>query len=126
METAQTALQTFLTKRLKLDWEILTAAQKTAHVVAKEGLQIAVEKELEANRIETDATNLQETVTRKEQLITLLKSRGYACDNSLSDWIKLFNRPDIFGDNWQNKAMFHFQQSTGLDDFIKKIISIIL
>jgi hypothetical protein len=125
MDTAQTALRAFLDARLKdtFVWTTLTAAEKLAHVVAKEGLQIAADKEAEANRIENEKQVADAQLTAKNNLIALLKARGYLCDNSQADWYKLFNHPTIFGKNWKVIADYHISQSTGTDYFLQKIIN---
>lgn len=54
----------------------------------------------------------------KQAYIESLKSIGYLCDNKIDDYYKLFNHPEIFGDNWKEKAELFHSESVSIDDFI--------
>ena len=58
---------------------------------------------------------------QKHAYIDALKSIGFVCDNGIEDYKKLFNRPEIFGANWEQKAELYHSESTSIDNFINLI-----
>jgi len=107
METiAQVALKAFEDGWLTTDWAVLTANQKQTHIGQHYGLKIAAAKEIEANRIEAEQQALIDAETRRQQAITYLTGKGFACDNSLADWQLLYNHPKVFGANWNEQAVY--------------------
>lgn len=118
--TAQEALKTFMNyrKTSTVAWSSLTSAQKQAHILEREGLEIAAEREIYQNQLESEAQAVTDAQTRRQQAITYLTNHGFACDNSLSDWQKLYNHPKIFGANWGEQAQYQFDLGKDLDYFI--------
>lgn len=118
--TAQDALKTFMDDRKTSTvlWSSLTTAQKQAHILEREGLEIAAEREIYANQLESEQQAVTEANNRRQQAITYLQNHGFACDNSLSDWERLYNHPKIFGSNWQAQADAQFALGKDLDYFL--------
>lgn len=117
--TAQLALKAFEDAWITTDWAILTANQKQVHIGQHYALKIDVAKENEANRLESEAQQEADRITRRQQAITYLTNKGFACDNSLADWEKLYNHPHIFGAQWQVQARYQFDQGKDLDWFLQ-------
>jgi len=117
--TAQEALKAFEDDWLTLNWTALTAANKQTHVANHYGLKIAAAKEIEANRIEAENQAVIDAETRRQQAITYLTGKGFACDNSLADWQKLYNHPQIFGANHNAQAVYQFGLNKGLNYFLQ-------
>ena len=129
--TAQDALKTFESGWITLDYSALTNTQKNTLVYTWFGLKVAVAKELESNRLiyeaataEEQAAQLAALEAKRQQIITYLQNYGFACDNSLSDWYKLYNRPAVFGSNWKAQADYQYSLSTGVDYFLQVAYSI--
>jgi hypothetical protein len=59
---------------------------------------------------------------QKQSFIGMLQSLGYVGNNCVEDYKKLFNRPEIFGSTWEEKAELFHAQSTSIDDFINLAI----
>ena len=118
MDTAQKALTDFEATWLTTNWTALTATQKQTHVAQHYGLKIAAAKEIEANRIQSEAYEVTAAATRKQQAITYLTNHGFNCDNSKHDWDLLYNRPHIFGEKWEVQADYQRSISTGVDYFL--------
>lgn len=117
--TAQKALEDFEKTWLTIAWATMTTTQKNTHIANHYDLKIAAAKEVEANRVEEEAAQLALTEQRRQQAITYLINHGFACDNSLSDWNKLYNHPKIFGANWQVQAQIQFDKGLNLDYFLQ-------
>jgi len=49
---------------------------------------------------------------------------GYACDNSQADWYKLYNKPKVYGANWQGQADYQISISTGVSYFLNHAYNI--
>ena len=122
--TAQEALKAFEDAWVTLQWTNMTDAQRNTYLRNYLGLQIAAKKEMEANKIENEQQAAQQAEQRKQAVIEYLKSLGYQGDNSIEDWYKLYNRPHIFGETWQEKADYQFSLSTDIDYFIGKAMEI--
>lgn len=118
--TAQEALKTFEDGFLSTNWNGMTNTQKNAFIIEHYKLKIAAAKEIDLNRVQAEAEQATLTAQRKAQAITYLKNHGFKCDNSKEDWYKLYNRPRIFGANWQAQADYQISLSTGVDYFIAK------
>lgn len=118
--TAQKALEDFEKTWLTIAWSTMTTTQKNTHIANHYALKIAAAKEIKANRIEAEAEQVALTAQRRQQAITYLQNHGFAVDNSQADWYKLYNRPRIFGANWQAQADYQMSLSTGVDYFIAK------
>lgn len=116
--TAQTALKTYEDGFIGINWTGMTAAQKNAFIAEHYRLKILAAKEIEANRLASEAQQVTDNAARKQQIITYLKNHGFACDNSKADWDKLYNRPKVFGANWQAQSDYHQSISTGVDYFL--------
>lgn len=116
--TAQIILTDFENTWLTIDWNLLTEIEKQAHIFNHYELKINSTKEIENNRITGEIEYALALEEAKLQKIAILNERGFACDNSLSDWEKVFNKPEIFGVNWQEQAQAHFNLQLGLDYFI--------
>jgi len=117
--TAQEALKAFEDGWITTDWAVLTANQKQTHIGQHYGLKIAAAKEIESNRIEAEAQSELDRITRRQQAITYLTNKGFACDNSLADWQLLYNHPKIFGANWNEQAVYQFGLGKDLDYFLQ-------
>lgn len=122
---SQDALKTFEQGWITLDYNMLTNTQKNNLVYTWFGLKVAVAKELESNRLiaeaqtaEEEAAQLALIAAKRQQMITYLTNAGFRCDNSQYDWYKLYNRPSVFGSNWQAQADYQMSLSTGLDYFL--------
>ena len=117
--TAQKALEDFEKTWLTTNWAAMTAANKQVHIGQHYALKIAVAKENEANRIESEAQQAVDTITRRNQAIIYLTNKGFACNNSLADWMKLYNHPHIFGSSWTEQANYQFSLGNDLDYFLQ-------
>lgn len=117
--TAQNALEDFEKTWLTINWTGMTTTQKNTHIANHYALKIAASKEIEANRVESENQAIMDNATRRTQIITYLQNHGFACDNSLSDWNKLYNHPRIFGSNWQAQAQLQFDKGLDLDYFLQ-------
>jgi hypothetical protein len=120
--TAQVALQTFEDSFKTINYTGMTAVQKQTFVLNHYALKIAAAKENEANRIESEGQAITDNETRKQALIVKLQAKGFLCDNSQADWYKFYNRPQVFGENWQDQADYQISISTGIDYFLSKVI----
>ena len=117
--TAQEALKTFEDGWITINWGGMNATQKQSHVAQHYGLKIDAAKEIEANRVEAEAQAVIDAEARRQQAITYLTNHGFACDNSLADWQRLYNHPAIFGDNWATQADYQFGLNKGLNYFLQ-------
>lgn len=124
--TSQDALSTFESGWITLDYNALTTTQKQSLILTWVGLKVSVVKELESNRIIAEALTAEEQAAqlalveaRRQQMITYLTNYGFRCDNSQYDWYKLYNRPSVFGNNWQAQADYQMSLSTGVDYFLQ-------
>lgn len=59
---------------------------------------------------------------QKQAYIEALQAIGYAGNNCVEDYLKLYEQPEIFGDAWEEKARLAHAESTGIDDFINLAI----
>jgi hypothetical protein len=116
---AQQALEDFEKGWLTTNWTGMTTTQKNTHIANHYALKIAAAKEIEANRVESEAEQVTLTEQRRQQAITYLQNHGFAVDNSKADWDKLYNHPKIFGANWQAQSDYQQSISTGVDYFIQ-------
>lgn len=119
--TAQKALEDFEKAWITTNYVGMTSAQKTTHIQTHYDLKIKAVKEIEANRIEAEAAQTAAQSANLADSKSKLQSLGYLCDNSQADWNKLFNRPEIFGLNWQAMATYQKSISTGIEYFIQKV-----
>lgn len=117
--TAQKALEDFEKGWLTTNWSGMTTTQKNTHITNHYALKIAAAKEQKANRVESEAEQLSASATRRQQAITYLTNHGFACDNSLGDWERLYNHPKIFGANWQVQAQLQFDKGNDLNYFLQ-------
>ena len=122
--TAQDALKSFEDSWVTLQWTVMTDAQRNTYLRQYLGLQIAARKEQDANKIEAEQQAEQQAAARKQAIVEYLISLGYVCDNSPEDWRKLYNRPHIFGETWQEKADYQQSISPDIDYFINKALEI--
>ena len=125
--TQNTALKAFEDAFLTTDWSAKTTTEQDAFNRTWTGLKIAAAKEAEANRLAAIAERTASeqaaqiaATTAKNELIAKLQSLGYLCDNSQTDWNKLYNNPSWFGSNWQVQATYQKSISTGIDYFFLK------
>lgn len=118
--TAQKALEDFEKTWLTIAWATMTTTQKNTHIANHYALKIAAAKETEANRVESENQAVIDNAAFRSKAVTYLKNHGFAVDNSKSDWDKLYNRPEIFGANWQAQSDSQQSISTGADYFINK------
>lgn len=125
--TQSAALKAFEDAFLTTDWAAKTITEQDAFNRTWTGLKIAAAKEAETNRIATIAekTAAEQSAqtaatTAKNEFIAKLKSLGYLCDNSQTDWNKLYNRPEMFSSTWQVTADYQHSISTGIDYFLLK------
>lgn len=123
--TQNEALKAFEDAWITINYTGMTSAQKTTHIQNWMGLKIAAAKETEANRIATESATIAENTAKeaqsaieKQQFVDKLKSIGFAVDNSLADWEKLYNHPEIYGATYKDKAALSQSQSTGIDYFV--------
>jgi hypothetical protein len=122
---AQKALNDFEDSFKTINYTGMTAAQKTTFISNHYALKIAAVKETEANRIESEAQSIIDIENRKQLAISKLQTKGFNCDNSQSDWYKVYNRPEIFGVNWQKQADYQMSISPGVDYFLNKVRELI-
>lgn len=121
----QDALQAFVGNWTTTSWDTMTDAQKTTHIFQHYALKIAAAKEIQDNQI---AEQTQQSESETAWLITIsnaLTAIGYACDNSQSDWYKLYNKPKVYGANWQVQADYQISISTGVSYFLKHAYNIL-
>lgn len=116
--TAQNALSTFLEARKTQNISV-----DLNYLIQRETLEIASEREIEANKIESEQLNQQQRTATKTDLISRLKQLGFAADNSLSDWQKIYNYPEIYGSKWNDQAIFQHSISTGIDYFLNQVVN---
>ena len=117
--TAQKALEDFEKAWLTTTWATMTTTQKNTHIANHYALKIAAAKEAESNRIESEAEQATLTTQRRQQAITYLQNHGFACNNSIEDWKKLYNHPAIFGKFWEAQAQAQFNLGKDLDYFLQ-------
>lgn len=124
--TSQTALKTFEDSFLSTGWSTLSDTEKQAFIFEHYRLKILAAKEIEINRIATESATIAENAAKeaqaaadKQQFIDKLKSIGFACDNGLPDWERLYNYPEIYGSTYKYKAALAQSQSPNLDYFLK-------
>ena len=118
--TAQTALADFEKAWLTINYVAMTDAQKTTHIQTHYDLKIKAAKEIEANRLESEAEQVTAQATQVTNQTNALKAIGFIGDNSQADWDKLYNRPKVFGANWQMQANYQKSISTGVEYFLNK------
>jgi hypothetical protein len=118
--TAQTALKAFEDAWITINYIAMTSAQKTTHIQTHYDLKIKVVKEIEANRVESEIANTAAQTANLADSKSKLQSLGYLCDNSQADWNKLYDRPKLYGINWQQTATYQKSISTGVEYFISK------
>lgn len=118
--TAQDALKAFMDDRKILNWTVLTATQKQDYLIQKEGLEIASEKEIETNRVESETAQSTARATQLQAMKDQLSALGYALNNSEADWDKLYNYPMQYGANWKAQADAQRVLSTGVDYFVNR------
>ena len=117
--TAQKALEDFEKTWLTIAWTTMTTTQKNTHIANHYALKIAAAKEIEANRVESENQAVIDNAAFRAKAVTYLQNHGFAVDNSKADWDKLYNRPHIFGANWQAQSDYQQSISTGVDYFIQ-------
>lgn len=131
--TGQTSWQDSLTKFERREalrsynWfdSSFTAAQRTVYLHSYHSLKHKAAHEALIKALNDSLTGIQAAAALRQQYINHLKTLGYACDNSLEDWLKAFNHPEWFGANWQQKAAFFHNRSLpvnggdGLNDFLR-------
>lgn len=121
----QDALQAFVGNWTTTSWDAMTDAQKTAHIIQHYGLKIEAAKEIQANQIESQTQQTESEQARLTALSNALSALGYACDNSQADWYKLYNKPKIYGANWQGQADYQISISTGVSYFLNHAYNIL-
>jgi len=119
MTTAQKALEDFKKTWLTIAWATMTTTQKNTHIANHYALKIAAAKEIEANRIESENQAVTDNAAFRAKAVTYLQNHGFTVDNSKADWDKLYNRPNVFGANWQAQSDYQQSISTGVDYFIQ-------
>ena len=118
--TAQDALKAFMDSR-----KTTTPTVDLNYLIQREGLEIAAEQEQESNRIESEQQSADNNTARLNSIKDSLMALGYACDNSQSDWYKLYNKPKTYGANWQVQADYQISISTGWEYFCNHAYNII-
>ena len=106
-------------------WEAMSDTQKTAHIHQHYGLKIASAKEAQANHIAEQTQQTESESTRLTAITNALSALGYACDNSQADWYKLYNKPKVYGANWQGQADYQISISTGVSYFLNHAYNIL-
>lgn len=116
---AQERYRLFQENQLKSDYnfDLMTLEQQQSEMIEYTKLKIAAQKEIEENNHEQELLFEQEKENEISNLKNKLLDLGYKCDNSIDDWLKLFNRPEIFGINWRIHAQSYFDNSTGFEYF---------
>lgn len=105
--TAQEALKAFeQVDILTADPASWTATQAGNVVKQWFTLKKAAQKEINANIAEAEAAQALANEAFRTKAINYLTARGFACDNSLADWQKLYNHPKYFGANWNTQAVY--------------------
>lgn len=124
---AQTELRNFEADFKATGWSTMTVQHRTDFVFEHYRLKIAAAKEADVERINAEAAAAQEAAaqaaaatTARQQFIDKLKSLGYLCDNSQTDWDKLYNRPEMFSSIWQAQANYQKSISPGIDYFLQQ------
>lgn len=115
--TAQDALKVFMDARKTLS----LAAIDLAYLLQKEKLEVEAEQEIEANRVASETAQQAQTAQQKSDIINMLQQLGFSCDNSQTDWEKLFNYPEVHGSTWKDKATLQKTLSTGVDYFLSQV-----
>lgn len=59
---------------------------------------------------------------QKQAYIEALQAIGYAGNNCIEDYLKLYEQPEIFGEKWEDKARLAHAESNSIDDFINLAI----
>lgn len=117
---AQKALNDFKVKELTINFDAMTTTQLATYIKTEKKLIVAVQKEINAANSIAETEQTAATEAQRQQIITYLKNHGFAVDNSKADWDRLYNRPRIFGANWQAQSNYQQSISTGIDYFINK------
>lgn len=123
--TAQDALQAFEDNWTTTSWDAMTDVQKTTHIFQHYALKIAAAKEVQENQIEEQTQQSESEAARLTAISNALSALGYNCDNSQADWYKLYNKPKIYGANWQAQADYQISISTGASYFLKHAYNIL-
>lgn len=115
--TAQEALKAFQEARKTLS----LISIDLAYLIQKEKLEVAAEQEIEANRVETETAQIAQATQGRTDLINMLQQLGFSCDDSQTDWNKLYNFPEVYGANWQTQSDYQKSISTGVDYFLSQV-----
>lgn len=107
------------------DWIGMTATQKNDYIIEHYRLLIASAKEAQDNLIEQQTQQSASESARLTAISNALTALGYACDNSQSDWYKLYNKPKVYGANWQGQADYQISISTGVSYFLNHAYNIL-
>jgi hypothetical protein len=99
-------------------FDSLTAAKQVTHVQEWFSLKVKASIEARLVSLSDSTTNAANQNNYRLAYIAHLKTLGYVCDNSKTDWRKAYNHPEIWGENWRNKADIAWAASTGLNDFL--------
>lgn len=106
----------------EVNWKAMTQEQKLDFIARWFELKI-FDAKLNKATGQINAENQAEAEKQQKQAyIDSLKEVGFKCDNGVEDYRKLFNRPEIFGTRWQQKAEEAQAQSTSIDDFLNLTI----
>lgn len=122
---AQDALKTFEDGWTTTGWEAMSETQKTAHIIQHYGLKIAAAKEIQTNHIAEQTQQTESESARLTAISNALSALGYDCDNSQADWYKLYNKPKVYGANWQGQADYQISISTGVSYFLNHAYNIL-
>jgi len=104
-----------------LNWSAMTTTQKNTHISNHYALKIASAKWVEQQKIESENQAVIDNAAFHAKAVAYLKKHGFKVDNSPGDWDRLYNRPAIFGANWQDQSDYQQSISTGVDYFIQVV-----
>lgn len=111
-------LQNFEQQFSKINWDNKSREEKLDFIIEHYGY-IIFNSKLSNFTSQIDQENQQTFLENDKQLyLETLRSLGYLGDGSEEDYIKLYSRPEIFGETWMDKAKLAYKQSTSIDDFI--------
>jgi len=99
------------------NYDELTEAEKAEWNKQYSSLMLAAEREKRANAKEQEQSMKLQEQQRLSDMVTELKADGFYGDNSLADWKKLLDRPEIFGANHEALAVSKHAESNGVEDF---------
>lgn len=124
--SAQTELDEFELRFGGIKWNTMSNEQIIQLIVNHYKLMAKVKLVSKKEKIVNDSiqsirldNNIKESKKQLKKQIEYLQNKGFKCDNSIEDWLKLYNNPERQGANWKKRATIEFERND-LNNFIQK------